>query len=215
MDDKRNAGIHRAVGKLTGTAKVNAKEEVIYEDDDAHHYHIIDRHTKSVVGKAKNLRSAIRMVDKRDNAYGGYRYHHQRVDGPHPSVKEEIDLDVLNFDEIEFTDELLEAGILCDKKSLGKKMKYHKGKMKNEDIGSTKYRHHLNQSNIIKKMMEGMEAVELDEKKQDDNFEYKRDKRGFIIKKRGYKKTDDKKKGMKEQTELIAYLASQLHRDRF
>lgn len=149
-DDKRTAGIHRAVGKLTGTAKVNASEE-------------------------------------------------------------------FDFDEIEFTDELLEAGILCDKKSLGKKMKYHKAKIKNEEIGSMKYKHHLNQSNIIKKMMEGMEAVELDEKKQDDNFEYKKDKRGFIIKKRGYKKTEDKKKkSVKEDIDpTVARIANHITTERF
>jgi hypothetical protein len=96
-------------------------------------------------------------------------------------------------------------------------MKYHKAKIKNEEIGSMKYRHHLNQSNIIKKMMEGMEAVELDEKKQDDNFEYKKDKRGFIIKKRGYKKTDDKKKkSVKEDIDpTVARIANHITTERF
>jgi hypothetical protein len=42
-------------------------------------YEIIDRHTKKVVGKAKTLRAAIRSVDRRDNAYGAYRYMHRKV----------------------------------------------------------------------------------------------------------------------------------------
>jgi hypothetical protein len=37
-------------------------------------YEIIDLHTKQVVGRAKSLRAAIRSVDRRDNAYGAYRF---------------------------------------------------------------------------------------------------------------------------------------------
>jgi hypothetical protein len=43
-------------------------------------YEIIDRHAgNKVVGKAKTLKAAIRSVDRRDNAYGGYRYQHRKV----------------------------------------------------------------------------------------------------------------------------------------
>jgi len=42
-------------------------------------YEIIDRHTGRVVGKASTLHSAIRAVDRRDNAYGAYRYYHRKV----------------------------------------------------------------------------------------------------------------------------------------
>jgi hypothetical protein len=38
-------------------------------------YHIIDRHTGAKVGHAKTRSAATRSVDKRDNAYGAYRYH--------------------------------------------------------------------------------------------------------------------------------------------
>ena len=42
-------------------------------------YHIIDRQTGAIVGKAKTLRGARASVDRRDNAYGGYRYYAKRV----------------------------------------------------------------------------------------------------------------------------------------
>jgi hypothetical protein len=38
------------------------------------HYEIIDNQTKAVVGKAKTRKAASRSVDRRDNAYGAYRY---------------------------------------------------------------------------------------------------------------------------------------------
>lgn len=38
------------------------------------HYEIIDTQTGFVVGSAKTRAGASRSVDKRDNAYGGYRY---------------------------------------------------------------------------------------------------------------------------------------------
>jgi hypothetical protein len=37
-------------------------------------YDIIDRHTGCIVGHAKTLSGARRAVDRRDNAYGAYRY---------------------------------------------------------------------------------------------------------------------------------------------
>ena len=37
-------------------------------------YHIIDGHTKKIVGKARSSSRASQSVDKRDNAYGAYRY---------------------------------------------------------------------------------------------------------------------------------------------
>lgn len=43
------------------------------------HYEIVDRHEKKTVGTAKSLRGALRSVDRRDNAYGGYRYTHRAV----------------------------------------------------------------------------------------------------------------------------------------
>jgi len=41
-------------------------------------YEIVDRQTGKVVGEAGTLKRAIRLVDRRDNAYGGYRYFHRR-----------------------------------------------------------------------------------------------------------------------------------------
>lgn len=37
-------------------------------------YEIIDRQTGQVVGTAQTLKGARRSVDRRDNAYGAYRY---------------------------------------------------------------------------------------------------------------------------------------------
>lgn len=71
------------------------KEEQIDEDGINHHYHIVDTHTKAVVGKAKTLGSAHRASDKRNNAYGAHRYSPRRVEGPHPSAikNEGVELD--------------------------------------------------------------------------------------------------------------------------
>lgn len=43
------------------------------------HYEIVDRKTGAVVGHAKTLSGARRSVDRRDNAYGAYRYFHRKV----------------------------------------------------------------------------------------------------------------------------------------
>lgn len=42
-------------------------------------YHVIDRQTGAKVGRASTLRGASRSVDRRDNAYGGYRYTHRPI----------------------------------------------------------------------------------------------------------------------------------------
>lgn len=36
---------------------------------------VIDRHGKSVAGKYTTIKGARRAADKKDNEYGGYRYH--------------------------------------------------------------------------------------------------------------------------------------------
>lgn len=104
-DDKRAAGISIAAAKLSGTAKVNAKEELTQEQIDA----------------------------------------------------------------------VIEAAVLCDKGSLGKKMKYHKGKMKSEEIGSTKFKHHQRQVHAIKGMMED---TDIDESRGGPN-DPRKEKRAF------------------------------------
>lgn len=50
-------------------------------NDNAMGYEIVDRHTGLVVGKAKTLSAARRSVDKRDLAYGAYRYFARRITG--------------------------------------------------------------------------------------------------------------------------------------
>lgn len=46
-------------------------------------YYVIDRHTKQIVGTASSLKHASRSVDRRDNAYGGYRFGYERIDQYH------------------------------------------------------------------------------------------------------------------------------------
>lgn len=43
-------------------------------------YVVIDRHTGAIVSKPMSLTAARRSVDRRDNAYGGYRYMTKRVE---------------------------------------------------------------------------------------------------------------------------------------
>jgi hypothetical protein len=44
-------------------------------------YVVIDRHTGAIVSKPMSLVQARRSVDKRDNAYGAYRFGTRRVEG--------------------------------------------------------------------------------------------------------------------------------------
>ncbi len=43
-------------------------------------YVVIDRHTDAIVSKPMSFKAAIRSVDRRDNAYGGYRFGKKRVE---------------------------------------------------------------------------------------------------------------------------------------
>lgn len=45
-------------------------------------YEIVDRQTGAVVGHAKTLKGARRSVDRRDNAYGSYRYFSRPIAQP-------------------------------------------------------------------------------------------------------------------------------------
>jgi hypothetical protein len=107
----------------------------------------------------------------------------------------------IHKEEIEADMDVVE-GVLTDKSSLGRKMVYHKAKMSNEDIGSVKFRHHQKQIHIIKGMLE---EVEVDEAKTDQGYVYKKDKHGFLVKKRRYGK-DNKKEPKRtwEETEQPA-----------
>lgn len=42
-------------------------------------YDIYDRHTGKIVGTAKTRKAASASVDRRDNAYGGYRFTAQPI----------------------------------------------------------------------------------------------------------------------------------------
>ena len=44
-------------------------------------YEIIDSHTGKVVGTAKTVKAARNSVDRRDLAYGGYRFSYRPVGG--------------------------------------------------------------------------------------------------------------------------------------
>ena len=46
---------------------------------DTRQYQIIDSHTQKVVTTVKGLTAAMNAVDRRDNAYGAYRYTHRRI----------------------------------------------------------------------------------------------------------------------------------------
>lgn len=43
-------------------------------------YVVYDRQTGAIVSKPMSFKAAIRSVDKRDNAYGGYRFGKRRVE---------------------------------------------------------------------------------------------------------------------------------------
>jgi hypothetical protein len=43
-------------------------------------YVVIDRQSGAVVSKPMSFKAAIRSVDRRDNAYGGYKYGKRRVE---------------------------------------------------------------------------------------------------------------------------------------
>ena len=82
MDDM-NKGGSVSDGTMEGTRPMKggrfARATGGSADDGPMGYHIIDGHTGSVVGKTKNSRQATNMVDRRDNAYGGYRYQRKPI----------------------------------------------------------------------------------------------------------------------------------------
>ena len=49
------------------------------ESDRPIRYDIIDRRTGAIVGRCKSLGRALQSVDRRDSAWGGYRYAHRPV----------------------------------------------------------------------------------------------------------------------------------------
>lgn len=61
-------------GKLAGSPYIPGTKTI-----DTRQYEIIDKQTGGVVGKAKGLSRAKTAVDKRDNAYGSYRYRHRLI----------------------------------------------------------------------------------------------------------------------------------------
>ncbi len=75
MNDPRNAWM--GLGGAVGMAKLPKKAKEAF--------HIIDRHTGEIVGRAQSFKHAIHKVDKLDNEYGGYRYTHKRIEDEAPS----------------------------------------------------------------------------------------------------------------------------------
>lgn len=155
-------------------------------DEAARHYgHAAHFHSLGRQAKARN----------HENAASGWGYQASDHEHAHKLVMPAHDM----AEEME----IIEAAVLCDKGSLRKKMKYHKGKMKAEEIGSPKFKHHQRQIHTIKGMLEEADPEELDETKARDNaYEYKMNSKGFLVKKRKYEpKEEKKKKETKEEVE--------------
>lgn len=96
-DNERFAGkskedrINMAKGAYYGATKesceMDDEEETIVEKYDpktdleaGYQYYVIDKQGKNIVGRYKTGTSASNAVDKKDNAYGAYRYSRRRID---------------------------------------------------------------------------------------------------------------------------------------
>ncbi|MGZ4849852.1 MAG: hypothetical protein ACXV2C_00570, partial [Candidatus Bathyarchaeia archaeon] len=124
---------------------------------------------RAAYDKAEHRKDAYAMNDGRkggrEKAEKSYKKNSNRSKGIATAVEKLKGSARVNAKE-ELSQEHIDAVIdegsrLCDKTSLAKKMKYHKGKMKAEEIGSPKFKHHQRQQHIIKGMLED---TELDEK---------------------------------------------------
>jgi hypothetical protein len=63
-------------------------------------YEIIDRRDgNKVVSTAQTLKAAIRSVNRRDNAYGGYRYGHRKVEVAQPAQPFNPDDTTVKYDD--------------------------------------------------------------------------------------------------------------------
>lgn len=71
-------------GATKESANPNLEEAATYSPqadyDAGYRYYVIDRHTKKIIGKYKTGMTASRIVDKKDNEYGAYRYSRQPID---------------------------------------------------------------------------------------------------------------------------------------
>lgn len=103
---------HSAMSQSSQKPLVNSTElkdwvKRLIQEKEVSHYEIHDNHTKKVVGKAKNLKAASRSVDRRDNAYGGYRFKHVAIYKPEPvheaSAAPAVDLDPMTQHRNNFT----------------------------------------------------------------------------------------------------------------
>lgn len=203
FDDKDSAIRHAVkMNKAAGYFKEDLSVEQLDElsIDKMKAYHKASKsQSDAIKNDRKGSKGTIKDYLKRRNGQTSA----ERLAGKKVLTKEEFISDEPEMDVVE--------GILCDKKSLGKKMKYHKGKMSNEDIGTVKFKHHQKQIHIIKGMLE---EVELDERKKDekdDGYEYKLNKRGFLEKKRKYEK-----RPVKEDTDpTVARIAKHIDKERF
>ena len=88
--DKRTVGMLKA--KLSIAKKDGSYSEAV--EKEVNHYEIVNNHSKAVVGKAKTLKRARNIVDKKDNEYGGYAHFHR------PVFKEAVELSASRKDKV-------------------------------------------------------------------------------------------------------------------
>lgn len=126
--NKRFAGkskeqrIKMAKGAFYGAQRNEAADPATQEKTDydaGYRFYIVDKHTKKIVGKAKTLAAASRSVDKRDNAYGAYRYTRRRIE---QGLTEEA----TDIEHLVMTPELLLRTMEWAKESGGEDIQLHK-----------------------------------------------------------------------------------------
>lgn len=70
----------KAISKNIDEESILEKYNPQADIDAGYQYYVIDKQTKGIVGRYKTGVSASNAVDKKDNAYGGYRYSRRRID---------------------------------------------------------------------------------------------------------------------------------------
>lgn len=125
--NKRFAGkskedrIKMAKGAYYGATKESVDEAYDPKADieAGYQYYVIDKQSKKIVGKYRNGVTASTAVDKKDNAYGGYRYSRKRID----SMLTEESQDV---EHLALTPEMLLRSMEWARESSGEDIQLHK-----------------------------------------------------------------------------------------
>lgn len=125
--NKRFAGkskedrIKMAKGAYYGATKESVDEAYDPKTDieAGYQYYVIDKQSKKIVGKYRNGVTASNAVDKKDNAYGGYRYSRKRID----SMLTEESQDV---EHLALTPEMLLRSMEWARESSGEDIQLHK-----------------------------------------------------------------------------------------